>query len=53
MLLGERGPVSEELYTMSLPLAVSSLDVVHFLRATILNPLSPTRRPSLSWLTSR
>ena len=53
MLLRERGPVSEQLYTMSLPLAVSSLDVVHFLMATILNPLSPTRRPLLSWPTSQ
>jgi hypothetical protein len=34
---------------MSLPLAVSSLDVVHFLMATILNPLPPTRRPSRPW----
>jgi len=47
------GLVSEQLYTMSLPLAVSSLDVVHFLMATILNPLSPTRRPLLSWPTSQ
>jgi hypothetical protein len=53
MLLGECGPVSEQLYTMSLPLSLSSLDVVHFLMATILNPLPPTRRPSWAWPMSR